>query len=389
MTGEDRSLLAPLYGRRPRGRVERLLCGRRWFLMAALVPVVLGVFALLLVAMVVDPYDVRPWGLPPRIADHRYPDIEWPLLIKVVSQGDYDTVLFGASTMMAVEPAQLRAAFGDQAKVVNLSYLYASSGDTAESLRFIAGMPNLKHLILSIDHTQMLAHDSIMLPARIRANALSSSWAHAGDFMVPTIRASWQRLVSGTYDLPEWRALKRPGFLARATPISAQPETIMRLRKAVAAHRTDVLGGQAAPCASYPFIERTLLPSLRQLADRGVQIDLVFPPYPIVAYYDWIERRVVNDPFPPGPVFQAIAGFKRCAVEAASGFGKNVRVHAVDTDTAITGNLANYWDSLHLLEPEAYQRVLDDVASGQYELTVENFSAYQRRMEELVMDLPL
>lgn len=378
--------LAPLYGRRATGRLGHAIGGRRLFLWLALIPVLLGAAALVLVAVIVDPYDVRPWGLTPRIADHRYPDVEWALMSKVVARQDHRLVLFGASTFMPVSRAQLEEAFGNESRPVNLAYPFAAPADTREALQIITPMPSLKRLIFVMDHSQMMDMRVAMLPARLRSSVFASNWAHAGDFKWDTIRASWRRLTAGRYDLPEWETLDQPQFMADALPLTAQPKALQRMQSAIERHSQDVLGtGIADDCSTYPFIDQVLTPALRDLRQRGVDVDLVFPPYLNVMYYDWIERRTSNDPFAPGSILPQMTGFKRCVLLAARPFGSQVRVHTVDADLTITGDLANYKDSVHMLPPAAYRRVLQHVANGDSVLTLENFPAYRRMLETNIL----
>ena len=56
---------------------------RRLFFAAALLPLVVGL-AICLMVVIVDPLDLRPWGLKPQFYDGNYPELVTPLLIVLV-----------------------------------------------------------------------------------------------------------------------------------------------------------------------------------------------------------------------------------------------------------------------------------------------------------------
>jgi hypothetical protein len=358
---------------------------RRWFsafTWLAALPFLVGALAYLLIVAVVDPYDIRAWGLAPRIADHRYPDAEWPLLIKVVTEGDYDTVLVGASTVMGVTNDQMRRAFGTDIRPVNLAYPLSTPNDMGETLRRVSAMPRLKHLILVIDHSQMLPLSVTNFPSRRRDSVLGSDWAHARDFSVVAAEGSLNRVLFGVYDTPWWAALDRPSFM-KANSVAADAQMSRRMSHAVTRFGKAVLGTpRTVDCAAYPFPDKVLRPALRRLVDRGVQVDLLFPPYLLSSYYYWMERRMWNDAFDPGPVFPQMIAFKRCILQSVGDFGDAVRVTAVDNDTSITGPLDNYADPIHMLRPGAYQAMLDHVAAGDSRLTLANLPDYEARLAQ-------
>ena len=120
---------------------------------------------------------------------------------------------------------------------------------------------------------------------------------------------------------------------------------------------------------------------------KGVKVDLLFPPYPVVAYYDWIDRRLYNDSFGRGPVYPQLIDLKRCALQAAAPFGDRVTITAMDNDLVVTNDLGAFADAVHLLKPEAYQRMLDHVASRDARLTQSNFQAYQDQLAANIVAL--
>jgi hypothetical protein len=351
-------------------------------LLVSMLPMFAGVFGLGLIGIVADPYDVRPWGMETKLADHRYPDVEWALLGKPVTQRPHKLALVGASTMMGVSTAQLEQAFGKETNPVNLSYPYAAPADTKETLALVGQMPKLERLILVVDHSQMMPMSVRFFPAQARSNVLSTNWAHAGDFTMDTAIASWNRAVKGTYDRAEWQQLKRPQFVSDQT-IDKDPRAMARVRAAVQKYSADVLvNPRPLSCQDFPYINGVLLPALQQLSAKQVKVDVLFPPYLFVAYYDWIDRRFANDPFQKGPVYPSVIKFKQCIVSAVA--AKNfpgVHITALDNDSVLAGDLSNFMDSIHIKKDAAFARILEKLASGQGHLTPANFDAFQRELE--------
>jgi hypothetical protein len=341
---------------------------------------------LILITYVVDPYDVHPWGLPPRIASHRYPDVEWPLLLKVVSQEDHRLVMIGASTFMPVSTRQLRAVFGSQTKPTNLAYPYAAPGDIKLVADTVAAMPSVRRVLFVMDHSMMMDMHEKGTPAALRDQVFASNWSNAGDFRWDTLVASWNRLVHGTYDRPLWaRHSDTPDFFAVFRPLTTDRRAMTRLRAALERHRGDVFGAPLqSDCSQYPFLSKVLIPSLAAFRMRGIAVDLVFPPYPYVGYYDWIDRRTSNDPFRAGPVFPQLIEFKRCVVTVAERSGARVTVHAMDNDEMIAGHLSNYADDVHIIRPALFMRVLEHVRNRDDVLTSANFDQFERELQARV-----
>lgn len=357
-------------------------------LLLSWLPLFLGVASLLAIAVVVDPYNVRPWGLKTQLADHRYPDTEWPLLIKAATADEHGVALVGGSSVMGISKDQLERVFGRETRPINLAYPYALPADTKETLQIVAKTPGLKRILLVVDHSQMMPMSAKFIPAKMRDNLNATSWSHAGDFNLETAKASFYRIFAGVYDLPKWKDLDRPQFITDLT-LANDPKAFARLNKAVKKYQATVLGEPSQiGCGTIPFIDQLLIPSVRQAKAQGIRIDVVFPPYPYVSYYDWIDRRFQSDPFPKGPVFQKVVGFKKCVITAleAQGYG-DVKVIAMDNDIVFGNGLHLFMDSLHISKPEAFEHMLRNVNSGQYELTTQNFDQYRAQLERNILSV--
>ena len=385
-----KSLLPFLYGengKRNDAHSKRASIGFKLPLFLSLLPLFLGTICLLCIAVIVDPYNVRPWGLPTKLADHRYPDTEWPMLIRSVTAQSHDIVIVGGSSVMGISNEQMKEAFGQAARPINLAYPYAMPTDTKETLQIVFKTPDLKKLLLFVDHSQMMPMETKFLPAKMRDNLDATNWAHAGDFNLDTALASFHRIANGRYDLEEWQSLQRPQFVTDIT-LENDNKAVVRLNKAFAKYRKSVLGGAIKPdCTHYPFIDQVLEPALRQVERQNITVDVIFPPYPYISYYDWIDRRFQSDPFPRGPVFRSILSFKKCVTAAVDKAGLPMRTIAMDNDLFLGSNLALYMDSLHISKPAGFDRVMRNVKSDEYILTPQNFGRYQAELERNILSV--
>ena len=123
----------------------------------------------------------------------------------------------------------------------------------------------------------------------------------------------------------------------------------MERREAIERHRAEVATPSQLDCANLDAVNRQLLPFVRELSARGIRVDLFFPPYSYVVYYDWLatpERRMVV-----GPAFlEDQLLMRRCLVDAAS-VVPHTRVFAFDDLEWLAGDLRNYSDTTHFERP--------------------------------------
>ena len=379
-------MLGALYGRSRSG-----LPGRRWFLPVAILPVVAAVAALLLVTMIVDPYDLRPWGLRPQLAPHEYPITEANVLIRAELDARPRLVMVGASSLMRTTRTQLARAFNETGGAVNLAYPFAGPADLPETFALVAQDPALRRLVVVLDRPLLMpAGDMESGDAGLfRRQVFASDWSHAGDFQMSTIRGSLHRLAFGQYDLPEWR--RRSVRYERAMPFTRQRPRVALTQRMLAAHANAAWGAPIDNCDRYPALAAVIRPMLAQFVRRGVAIDLVMPPQAYVGYYVWdpdaFRQHIAQ--MDTAPTYPVRVGFLGCVLAEAARFGGSVRVHALDNDPAIAGDLANYMDITHLIAPAALQRIMDHVARDDMVLTQANFGEYRARLQAAVQAVPM
>src|SRR5579863_3916051 len=113
-------------------------------------PWLFGILAYWLI-VVADPYHLRSSSTLYALADHRYPDLEWPRLIGVATAHTHDLVLLGGSSGMPITTKMMREAFPSAQSPVNLSYLAQRPLDMPLILPKIAQVAGLQHVILFMD----------------------------------------------------------------------------------------------------------------------------------------------------------------------------------------------------------------------------------------------
>jgi hypothetical protein len=359
--------------------------GRRYYLAVTLLPFLLG-FLAYWVIVAVDPYNLRGNRVVSRLANHRYPDEEWPRLLTPATAGSHELVLLGGSTTMRISTDMMRAAFPGARSPVNLSYIAPRPIDLAEVLARVGQVRDLRRVILVMDFTLMERRPLRSAAGSILANMSTTNWSHAGDFAPQTALASLNQIVYGTYDLPAWSHLDVPEFMRGATPVVLSNSVMQRIRRAIKRHANDVFAQSSLTCDQIPFIATVLVPFLADMASKHVAVDMVFPPLPYVLYYDWIENRPRFNILLGGPVFDQFMVFKKCVVAAREQSGaEDDRVIALDTNDLLSGDLRRYMDSAHLMNPEAYMEVMRMIVNGDEMITSTNIQSHEARLRSKIL----
>lgn len=379
----SRSIAAVFYGGpRPRGGELARVIGLRWFLAVAVLPMLLGM-AICLMLQVVDPYDLRPWGFAPKFADANYPASQTTYTMAERTRERHDLVLFGGSTTMAVTPAQLRAVFGAKTPV-NLSYPLPSPDDSSMILMHLMKTPGIRRIVMGIDHSQM-GNDGIPYASgQLAMQSFAPRWFDMPDFNVHTIHATAQRAMGKPLDTGSWR--REPASYYDARRVTDQPDLLALLDDGVARPSPEMIVQPRLPgCRSYRFINRFLIPVGRAAQARGIAVDLLFPPLPPVTFYYWQKTPPMMSFWTRGADYRQLVHFHECiALVAAEEKLDTVKVHAIDTDTALTGDLTNYRDTVHITAPPALVRMMTDVRDDRFVLTPSGVAAYVATMENAI-----
>ena len=332
----------------------------------------------------VDPYDLRSVGVRGRLADTTYADAVVPRLVSVAAHDGSDLILVGASTSMAITPAMLREAFPTAERPVNLSFLSMRADQLATVLERIETSQTLERVLINVEFTFNREIEWIqpVTETRYYADAWNDPVPEFGADAVTTAVAA---LRTGIVDQPTWRRRHpdRPDFMLARAPLKQRPGAIAELDAAADASRAWVTSAPEITCDQVPVLRETLVPFLRRMAERGVPVDLLLPPYSLALYAEW-SLNYRGKWFPGrGTVYANLMALKRCTVLAADEL-PNVRVHAFDTDFSMTRNLNLYYDSSHLYEPEAYRDILRRVARGDAVLRAADWPRFEATLRKAI-----
>lgn len=334
----------------------------------------------------VDPYDIRPWGLRPVLGGYSYPGLEMPRLIRAATGQPHDLILFGGSTTMAISTNQLREAFGSKTPA-NLSYSLPAPRDTAAVLHHIMGSPSVKRVLLALDHTQMRTDDFMFATGSAASRIMASPWYSAYDFSFSAAQASVNRIDSGVFSTPGWVSEYR------RTNIEPKPLTYNAdlMHQYAELRKRQPPGLKNAPpitpCTRYRFIDHALIPALEEAKRRRVRVDIFFPPIPYETYALWQVRDIEGSDWTDGARFDQLSRFHQCIAEAveAGGFS-TATVNVTNLNDAIVGKLANFRDTVHLLDRKALAAMLADIALGNYRLCQRNSVRYRALLRERVLN---
>jgi hypothetical protein len=365
-----------------RGPISKL-AAVRLFLPIALLPFVGGLL-MCLVALIVDPYDVRPWGMAPRNTEGVYPQDETPNLIRAFSSERHEAIMFGGSTSMPFSSRLVADTLGYQ-RVANLSYSLPTARDTGPVLLQLVGTPGLRRLLIDVDHSQMRNDGATFVTGRTALSVLDARWFDMPDFKMSTVQASIHRIIDGTYDSPEWRSLRFNS--ADTQSLIDKPDLLATLDDAVSRPAPGIFTAPRTlpPCDSFAFIRNVLLPVGREAQAQGVTVDIFFPPMPYQTYWNWQKNDVFFGSWEIGARYLQLVYFHQCIFRAVVAAKLSaVRVNATDLDTAIAGHLENYRDTVHLTRNDAMVRLLRDIDSGRFRLTTDNVDRYPGEMSARV-----
>jgi hypothetical protein len=281
---------------------------------------------------------------------------------------------------MGVTPDQLRRAF-EARDAFNLSYSLLEARDLDAVSHAAVRTPGLKRLIVELPFT---VTDWDRPPAATGRGALAvlhAQWFALPDFGEDIFRGSIERLTLGSFVTPDWRR-QSTEFLGRRT--LPQNATLMTQLRAAFGNipQAAFTRSAASPCARFGVIDQALVPLMKDAASRDVEFDLYFPPIPPASY----PRAEVQQSGENAGWFDSLTSFHRCTIVAATRAAMpNVHVLAIDVDPAIIGDLTNYKDTFHLVRPEKFDRLLDDVRAHRFEVSGTSADAYLAKLSENVL----
>jgi hypothetical protein len=358
----------------PRGR--RRVAPLVWIVAAICV----AFWAMAAICVAVDPYDVFPWGLQPRLAATNYPPDKVPFLIDVVAKDPaIDMVLVGGSTAVDFTPQMLER-FPGVKNPFNLSYEGSLPFDREVVTQELLKYSHARRVMLSFDYnyaTEM--HQArAEFPFYLYDGKLLDNIRMIGPstFQVALSALLHHGLLSnnGNAAFEKLHASKFQAFQTAAT--------MRDLARKVARVRKDIDQPSPRGCADFPAIGEQLAPYAKALSQRHVALDIFIPPYAQIAPYDWktiVWRGELRD-----AILNDQITIRRCLVQAVGAL-PGVRVFGFDNDDWITGDLANYRDTAHTQNTKVQDYMIASMAQGTHRLTTANVDAYLAAMHRRVV----
>jgi hypothetical protein len=327
----------------------------RWFCGAA---VVLA-FAALLFNTLIDPYGANPLRLR---FERPLMDINQRFMYpQVLRSGEYDSAVFGTSTIRLLKPSDLEAALGGH--FANFGMNAATPFEQSEAVRlFIAHTPNVRNLVWSLDRSW--CDSDAETPAKLLTERAFPPWLYDGSrwttiphlFNLRTLEIA-SRVVLNRLGLMKPR-LPRDGY-----EVFTPPEASYDAARA-AAH---IWGGgsrgvvSAQPKFEVMVAERSTwrFPALERLdatltgLPAGARLLALFPPVHMAIH--------------PVPGSFEAAQDEECKARTAAIIAQH---HGTTVDlrfaSPITTEDSNYWDALHYRLPIAGRiaEVLREASEG-------------------------
>ena len=267
-----------------------------------------------LACLAIDPYDMEPWGLSPRIEGRFAPDTVPFLAGTVLGDARYDVLVLGGSTLVRLDPADVERSTGG--KAFNLSYSGPRPLDRQLIFRRVLAAPHLRRVIVSLDwfHLLPVTRAAEGFPYFLLNGTRYDDLRGVG----PTaFRFAWDRAFHGRIaaDPGPFTAYLAEGEMQRRTFQS--PAGLPGIAAVVEAGRGRVTRGTAPSCDELGAIDE-LRRFAHQASKRGLSVTVVIPPVSLYWYYSQmgiVGRRMGIGEAP----FAAVTGMWRCAVSALDG----------------------------------------------------------------------
>jgi len=330
--------------------------------------------------LLVDPFHLlhRPlWGPPRFSGNQRYQNAG---LINSYLAADlgFDTLVIGTSLESAFGAARIKDKLGtgrvlvltmDGSLPMERSALLERAFQTGKVRRVLWGVFH-NYTDMESDRTSLeyafpygLYREPLSLPGLDALwHYLLNGWVFNKSVALVAGTSKWSTDMTGLYN---WNAQKIRDrvFESFNSPESLAQHTmdLSRGKAMIAWARQNLAQAGEVP---FPALDKHLVQVVQRHPE--VRFDIVFTPLSALAFHL----------FTPAELMRQI-GMQQHLVRVL-GREPNVRIFAFQDDVEVTGNLANFWDTMH----SSYlvsDRVVDAIAEDRHRLTPENVDAYLAR----------
>lgn len=331
--------------------------------------------------LVVDPYDVRPWGAR-SVLPGAFQPFEMDRLVRLAaSDPEADLVLIGSSPTTPYTPDALRRVWPEARRPWNVSLHGGWAEDRFLTLNEFADRSNATHYLITVDfflaartprarptfpfflYDRTPVNDLRVLTPRAVADALRvlrEGTPYPDGAAVERQEAEFNATLRDHHRLPYFRDLL---------------DTAVRDGQAAMRRRSD------ATCADLPGVT-AFMAGVGRLRARGARVDLLIPIYSSAVYYEWAQDPDRRRELGPAPLEDQLL-MRRCVVVAAQAMG--VAVHAADDDARLVNDLRNFRDPGHLSGEANLAAFIALPRDPTTRLTPDNFDAYAARVRANVL----
>lgn len=363
-----------------RGRLAPPFLPGRWSFLAATGAALLLLLGVAVLVTAVDPHNLYPWGAHPKLGEEKLMGAAQSQVLNVVTDGDFDGLLIGASSAHQFEGPDLSRYLDGVTRGYALTYNGAAPGDLQVIMRRVAETPGLKRAVLSYDLSYM-APAGVAQPGFPMALYDDTPFNDLGALGPSSLRLSLRLLRGQSYWDQRWDMTAYRKYMAGVYERSRSPKVVKIYKGFIADQKARIDAPTTLTCADFTANDE-IADFARRLNQRGVRLDIVIPPYSYVAYYD-LSRPERVQRVRGQPALAALLQARRCMIAAVAPY-PNTQVHGFDLDAGLTDDLANYWDATHLYGSARGIEMLKAINRGDHVLTVQNFEPYARELRRRV-----
>lgn len=331
----------------------------------------------------VDPEDVYPWGITPRLTSGEIHPEAVPYLVDVVAKDPaMDVIVIGGSTVVGFSRKLMREVFSTARNVFNLSYLGPRVGDRSIVSRQIARYSHARRIIVAVDWIYAAKGETQIADGFPTDLYDGNPFNDVSLIQKDTLRLALTNAGGKQIWLPDWAFSQYANARARRYRTFQSLSEAKVLERKIARYRTVVDAPTPLGCGDLDALNHHLVPFAQQMASRGVTVDLVFPPYSDVFYYDRLDAAKNQGGLGEALLARQVL-LRRCVVRALGGV-PGIDIYAFDNDDWLTGDLSHYSDSAHPYGADVYRYLLRSIADGSHRLTPQNIDAYLVTMQQRV-----
>lgn len=343
-------------------------------------------WALALFVLAIDPLNLYPWGVPPRLQqDGDYSPNAKPYLIDAAAKDpEIDTILLGSSTARNITASMMEAILPGTHKAFNMSYSAPLAEDRSLVQREVLRYSAARRVLFEVDL-------NFALPTRLQRTRHFPLYLY-DDAWWNDIRVVNQETLGLALNVLKGKPLWNGSWSSEGHQKKFQkqyeraqsPEQAALHQAAIDRQRPNIDRPARFTCKDLDAINDNLVPFARALSARGVEMDLWFPIYSTQVYYEWLDDPLHLQTIGPSFLNDQLQ-MRQCLVEALDGI-PHVRVFAFNDLVDISDDLRNYRDLGHLQNMAPLQYILQSIAKDQHRLTRDNVGQAIEAMRRHVLN---